>query len=104
MTYRYTPCAATWEGKSPAEHFLGRKMRIPLNLMKLETSIEEEEGGNRMAKQFNRYHNAKPRKFEVTDLVWTTVYSRGKVNWSVGEVIRHMLRSQGRRRDPEKTR
>ena len=87
FSYRATPCASSPGGRSPAENFIGRKLRTTLDALqphdaktKIRASIMEQ--------QFNRHHGARPRQFQSGDLVFTRDYRSGPATWKPGQVLR----------------
>ena len=69
FSYRYTPSDTIPENKSPAEIFLGRKIRNTLNMLwsSQKSAMKRNE---RMEIQFNRHHGARERSFRKGDGVW----------------------------------
>jgi hypothetical protein len=68
-TYRYTPGSAVPENKSPAEIFLGRKIRNVFDLLNPKQSNEKLRD-HHMEEQFNKRHGARHREFHPGDSVW----------------------------------
>jgi transposase InsO family protein len=72
--YRYTPCQSIPEQKSPAEAFLGRKLRNVLDLLKplssAPTQQQPRQRDHQMEQQFNRHHGTRSRQFHIGDTVW----------------------------------
>ncbi|KIH63062.1 hypothetical protein ANCDUO_06646 [Ancylostoma duodenale] len=68
-TYRRTPYSASKDGRSPAENFLGRRLRPPLTILTMPKSVVKERN-RKMERQFNLYNNGRPKKFELDDRVW----------------------------------
>ncbi|XGW09189.1 hypothetical protein V3C99_011472 [Haemonchus contortus] len=91
FTYRNTPCTASPDGRSPAENFIGRRLRSTLDLLKPSHSPEARPDIV-MEMQFNRRHGAKPKTFEPKDLVFARDFRSGQPRWSPG----HVLRRHGR--------
>ncbi|PIO71365.1 integrase core domain protein [Teladorsagia circumcincta] len=56
FTYRSTPCTASPNGRSPAENFIGRRLRSTLDLLKPSRAPEARLDIN-MEMQFNRRHD-----------------------------------------------
>jgi hypothetical protein len=93
-SYRYTPCSASPEGKSPAELFFGRRMNspftkwIPKPAATVPASIDPSDGKRlAMEKQFARHHGVRPRDLAVGDRV---IVLTGKFKREQG-VIRKIL-------------
>lgn len=87
--YRSTPCTSSPDGKSPAETFIGHKMKIPLGNI-LPRKPEKNASHNlKMKQQFDLKHGTKPVKFVIGDLVYFSVYKAGtnKVEWTPGQII-----------------
>uniref|UniRef100_A0A5S6QPP6 Integrase catalytic domain-containing protein n=1 Tax=Trichuris muris TaxID=70415 RepID=A0A5S6QPP6_TRIMR len=61
--YRSTPCSAI-EKKSPAELFLGRRLRLTLDLIR-PTTRQQRRRNEKMEQQFNRHHGARKREFSI---------------------------------------
>nr|CDJ95324.1 RNA-directed DNA polymerase (reverse transcriptase) and Integrase domain containing protein [Haemonchus contortus] len=91
FTYRNTPCTSSPDGRSPAENFIGRRLRSTLDLLKPSHSPEAR-SDIVMEMQFNRRHGAKPKTFEPKDLVFARDFRSGQPRWSPG----HVLRRRGR--------
>ncbi|EPB73584.1 zinc knuckle [Ancylostoma ceylanicum] len=92
LAYRTTPNAAL-QGKSPAEVFLGRRLRTRLSM--LVPTREQPESGfaadrrKQVEAQFNRRHGARSREFSSGDQVMVKSH-RGASNfeWTGGIVIK----------------
>ena len=84
--YRSTPNPNCPEGKSPAEIFLGRKLRTTLDCM-LPTRASRGGRNIEMECQYNRKHAAKVRQFDPGDSVLVRVYN-GPIRWTLGKIIR----------------
>ncbi|KFD58860.1 hypothetical protein M514_00023, partial [Trichuris suis] len=65
--YRSTPCSAIGK-KSPAELFLGRRLRLTLDLIR-PTVRQQRRRNEKMEQQFNRRHGARKREFSIGDTV-----------------------------------
>lgn len=88
LYYRSSP-NKTIDGKSPAELFLGRKMRTVLDLLRPSKKVFPHENW-RQNSQFNQKHGAKERRFAVGDLVLARVYNRNKAKWIEGQVVQKL--------------
>ncbi|PIO58024.1 integrase core domain protein, partial [Teladorsagia circumcincta] len=86
FTYRNTPCTASPFGRSPAENFIGRRLRSTLDLLKPKHAPEAKPD-IAMEMQFNRRHGAKPRKFEPNDLAFARDFRAGQSRWSPGRIL-----------------
>ncbi|PIO69335.1 integrase core domain protein [Teladorsagia circumcincta] len=85
FTYRNTPCTASPDGRSPAENFLGRRLRSTLDLLK-PGRAPEARPDIVMEEQFNRRHGAKPRKFEPNDFVFARNIRAGQSSFAISDV------------------
>uniref|UniRef100_A0A1I8BLH5 RNA-directed DNA polymerase n=1 Tax=Meloidogyne hapla TaxID=6305 RepID=A0A1I8BLH5_MELHA len=89
LFYRASPHVAL-EGKSPAEVFLGRKLRLKLaRLMPRKVNIRNSDRTLqqlKMKKWFDSHHGVKNRKIEKE--VHFLNYRNGRSNWLQGEVIK----------------
>ncbi|PIO74710.1 integrase core domain protein [Teladorsagia circumcincta] len=86
FAYRRTP-SPTLSGKSPAEVFLGRRLRSTLTLLNPSQGVLEPQRNWKMEAQFNHHHGARSRIFEPNDLVWTRDYRAGYPRWSQGREL-----------------
>lgn len=75
-SYRYTPCSAAPEGKSPAELLFGRRMNSPFtkwlpkpNSTESALADPTSEKQEAMEMQFSKHHGARPRDLAVGDRV-----------------------------------
>lgn len=75
-SYRYTPCSAAPEGKSPAELLFGRRMNSPFtkwlpkpNSTESTLADPTSEKQEAMEMQFSKHHGARPRDLAVGDRV-----------------------------------
>ncbi|KIH42691.1 hypothetical protein ANCDUO_27320, partial [Ancylostoma duodenale] len=87
LNYRRTPCPTLPGKQSPAEAFLGRRLRSTLILLKPSEPTTEDRRDHKMENQFNHHHGARPRLFEPDALVWTRDYRKGYPRWSPGRVL-----------------
>ncbi|VDL66057.1 unnamed protein product [Nippostrongylus brasiliensis] len=88
LTYRRTPCPSSPKGKSPAEAFLGRTIRTNLNLLKPSDITSERNKNKQMEDQYNRHWGARPKEFNIGDLVWTSDYRGRKSQQTPACVLR----------------
>ncbi|XGW25993.1 hypothetical protein V3C99_006978 [Haemonchus contortus] len=89
FNYRRTPCP-TLSGRSPAEVFLGRRLRSTLTVLQPREASLEHRRNPKMEAQFNRHHGAHQRTFKPDDIVWTRDYRAGYPRWIKGRVrFRH---------------
>ncbi|EFO91976.1 hypothetical protein CRE_11440 [Caenorhabditis remanei] len=70
QVYRSTPCPSVPNNQSPAEAFIGRKMRTVLNLLLPHKPTPSLERNLAMETQFNLHHGARDRIFEINDQVY----------------------------------
>ncbi|EFP01211.1 hypothetical protein CRE_24401 [Caenorhabditis remanei] len=70
QVYRSTPCASVPNNQSPAEAFIGRKMRTVLNLLLPHKPTPSLKRNLAMETQFNLHHGARDRSFEINDQVY----------------------------------
>ncbi|EYC41205.1 hypothetical protein Y032_0577g225 [Ancylostoma ceylanicum] len=88
MAYRSTPCPSGPNHLSPAENFLGCKLRTVLDLM---NPCPEDHVGPRDVKMetlCGRRHGARCRRFEVDDAVYVKDNRGQKSTWTPGFVVR----------------
>jgi hypothetical protein len=92
-TYRYTPGDTVSEGKSPAEAFLGRKIRTYFSqLTPVQTVDEQRARDHTMEAQYNHHHGAKWREYKTGETVWVknqpnTPLKQGTITGRHGRVI-----------------
>ncbi|VDM42129.1 unnamed protein product [Toxocara canis] len=65
MAYRSTHCPSGPDQASPAEKFLGRRLRTIFELMMPSADDPVGPRDSEMEEQFNRHHGARRRHFEV---------------------------------------
>uniref|UniRef100_A0A7I4YVX2 RNA-directed DNA polymerase n=1 Tax=Haemonchus contortus TaxID=6289 RepID=A0A7I4YVX2_HAECO len=90
MAYRSTPCPSGPNHLSPAENFLGRRIRTELDLMMPSTEDSIGSRDTKMEDQFNRHQGAKPRHFDVDDAVYAKDYRQPKTTWTPGIIARRL--------------
>nr|CDJ80337.1 uncharacterized protein K02A2.6-like [Haemonchus contortus] len=88
MAYRLTPCPSGPNNLSPVENFLGRRIRIELDLMMPPSEDSTGRRDTKMEDQFNRHQGAKPRHFDVDDAVFAKDYRQAKTTWTPGVITR----------------
>lgn len=86
FNYRSTPNENLSSNKSPAEVFLGRKLRTMFNLLH-PTSNRSTKRNAKMEEQFNTKHGAKDRKFNIGDKVFVQIHHGNTWRWEEGEII-----------------
>ncbi|CAI2348977.1 unnamed protein product [Caenorhabditis sp. 36 PRJEB53466] len=89
--YRSTPCAAAPQQKSPAEGFLGRPIRTPLQLL-LPTKRSADSDRNRdMERQFNVHHGARRQDYRPHQAIYSRDFRNpARPTWSAGIVIKKL--------------
>ncbi|XP_005877553.1 PREDICTED: uncharacterized protein K02A2.6-like, partial [Myotis brandtii] len=85
LAYRATPSRTIPDQKSPAELFLGRRLRLTLDAMK--PTLAASERNVTMEKQFNRHHGAKRRSFQIGSSVFVRNFCNGSEQWLPGQII-----------------
>ncbi|WKY00905.1 hypothetical protein Q1695_015148 [Nippostrongylus brasiliensis] len=86
FNYRRTPCPSVPGGRSPAEVFLGRRLRSTLTMLK-PNKTEVRRHDEKMEEQFNLHHGARERTFEPGDPVWVRDYRDGHPKWTPGQIL-----------------
>lgn len=86
--YRSTPNYAVPNHLSPAEVFIGRKLRIELDLMKETFESQTFQRNIKQEHQFNIKHGAKDRSFTINDLVYVKIFKNNKWSWQPGKIIK----------------
>jgi hypothetical protein len=89
-SYRSTPCSSSPNKKTPAENFLGRKIRTTLDLMLPSTHDKTTNRNVKMENQFNQHHGARSRQFNVNDAVFVKDYRSAKQTWTPGTILRRL--------------
>ncbi|KAK6033049.1 hypothetical protein OSTOST_00748 [Ostertagia ostertagi] len=92
QAYRTTP-NDNLNNRTPAEVFLGRKLRTRLSLLlPIENSPTPPSEVNRkkMIEQFNRRNNAVPKEFEVGEAVYAQIWKAPQFIWKEGIIIRRI--------------
>ena len=87
--YRTTPNAALPNNVTPAEQMFGRKIRIPLDLLRpvIDTNDKFRQRNYSMESRFNQQHGAVKREFYPDDLVYVMDYSTPKRSWVPAIII-----------------
>ncbi|CAR98767.1 Protein CBG27228 [Caenorhabditis briggsae] len=93
QNYRSTPCSSSPDGSTPAENFIGRKIRTFLDQLlpndQLLVSHDTE-----MEKQFNKQHGARRRSFIADEKVYVKNFSSiNTTTWIPGIIQRHIGRT-----------
>lgn len=84
--YRSTPNPNSPNGQTPAESFLGRKMRTVFDLIPKPPVISQAKDSH-MENQYNRKHGTRNRSFNHGDLVYAKNFKGNKSYWVPGEII-----------------
>ena len=94
QAYRASPNSS---GQTPAERFLNRKIRTPLDLITLKEEVDRErrkKAEPRTSKDkeyFDRHHGARQKSFHVGQQVWVRDFRvRGKNKWTKGEILEQL--------------
>lgn len=86
--YRSTPNRQVEDGKSPAEVFIGREIRIQLDLLKLIVLSGDIKRNEKMQQQFNEKHGSKETQYKSKDFVFAYVHNNNNgFDWKPGVVI-----------------
>ncbi|PIO60095.1 integrase core domain protein [Teladorsagia circumcincta] len=92
QAYRSTPNDCL-NNKTPAEVFLGRKLRTRLSLqlpMEKSSMPPSEENRMKMIEQFNRRNNAVPKEFEIGEAGYAQVWKAPQFLWKEGIITRRI--------------
>uniref|UniRef100_A0A8R1EKI3 RNA-directed DNA polymerase n=1 Tax=Caenorhabditis japonica TaxID=281687 RepID=A0A8R1EKI3_CAEJA len=93
QNYRSTPCEASPHYLSPAENFIGRKIRTTLDLL-LPSSESPTARNDSMEAQFNRHHGARERMFQEHDKVYVKDFRNPQnATWISGVVQKRIGRT-----------
>lgn len=86
QTYRSTPNRNVNDFKSPAEAFIGRKIKTSLDLLKPRKPISTTPN-EKQNQQFDKHHGARNRQFIPGDKIYAKIYRNNKDHWVPGTVI-----------------
>ncbi|KHN85255.1 Uncharacterized protein K02A2.6, partial [Toxocara canis] len=88
MAYRSTLCPSGADRVSPAENFMGCRLRTIFE--QIITTADSVVGPreSKMEKQFNRHHDARRRHSEVGDAIYAKDYRGPKSTWMSGTIVR----------------
>ncbi|EYC24344.1 hypothetical protein Y032_0014g2450 [Ancylostoma ceylanicum] len=93
QAYRTTPNSSLNE-RTPAEVFLGRKLRTRLSLLVPQPESDEDPLAKarreRMEQQFDRKHGVVKRTFQVGDKVYAKQWKQPQFHWMKGTVMRRI--------------
>lgn len=84
--YRATPNRNVETNLSPAEAFLGRKLKIDLDLLKPRSS-KKIMTNFKQNESYNNKHGTCQRDFSVGDLVFARIYENNSQKWIPGQVV-----------------
>lgn len=84
--YRSTPNPNSPYGLSPAESFIGRKMRTIFDML-VKPPEKSHDRNDSMEAQYNAKHGTKRRSFQPGDLVYAENFKANKSYWVPGEII-----------------
>ncbi|KAK6761338.1 hypothetical protein RB195_022412 [Necator americanus] len=84
MAYRSTSCPSTPDQRSPAEAFLGRRLRTELDLMLPFRDLTNSTRNVKMESQFSRPNGARCRGFEINDAIFAKECRGQKPTWTPG--------------------
>lgn len=87
QTFRSTRNPNSPNGDSPAEVFIGRKLKTSLDLLSRQHPAEQHAVNTKQNASFNNQHHAKSRSFSQGDLVFAKIYKKNKSFWAPGEII-----------------
>ncbi|KAK6761436.1 hypothetical protein RB195_022487 [Necator americanus] len=90
MAYRSTSCPSTPDQRSPAEAFLGRRLRTELDLMLPSRDLTNGTEDVKMGFQFNCRNGARRRNFEINDTIFAKDYRGQKATWTPGFITRRV--------------
>ncbi|PIC40682.1 hypothetical protein B9Z55_008338 [Caenorhabditis nigoni] len=86
QSYRSTPCTASPNGSTPAENFIGRKIRTFLDQLLPKDQIPNSHDIE-MEKQFNKQHGARSRSYQVGEKVYVKDYRNiNTATWIPGTI------------------
>ncbi|XP_037811390.1 uncharacterized protein K02A2.6-like [Lucilia sericata] len=86
--YRSSPNPSSG-GKSPSELFVGRKIRINLDLLKKPTESQLQRN-EKMEEQYNKRNGAKERIYNIGQKVYAKLYKLNKSEWFPGIIKRKL--------------
>ncbi|XP_017476105.1 PREDICTED: uncharacterized protein K02A2.6-like isoform X2 [Rhagoletis zephyria] len=85
-TNRVTPNRSA-QGKSPADLFVGRRLRTELDLLKI-SKPHSNQRNERMEQQFNRQNHAQERSYKIGDPVYAKLYKLNESFWAPGIITK----------------
>lgn len=88
--YRTTPNALLTNNATPAELMFGRKIRIPLDLLRPSTGFGSTLRNEPMEQNFNRQHGAIDRIFHPSNEVYIMDYSTTKRTWIPATILQRI--------------
>lgn len=84
--YRSTPNPNSPNGKTPAESFIGRKMRTIFDIIS-KTTFTSRKRNYEMENQYNTSHGTRKRVFHQGEQVYALNFKGNKQYWVPGEII-----------------
>ncbi|EGT49549.1 hypothetical protein CAEBREN_25644 [Caenorhabditis brenneri] len=86
--YRSTPCSASPNALTPAENFLGRKIRTVLDLLLPTFSDTTPQRNEKMELGFDRQHGARRREYDTGDKVYVKINTNQSTStWLPGIIV-----------------
>ncbi|EGT46879.1 hypothetical protein CAEBREN_12555 [Caenorhabditis brenneri] len=98
QAYRSTPCSASPNALTPAENFLGRKIRTVLDLLLPSCPDLTPQRNLKMERAFDLQNGARPREYDIQDKIYVKINSNqstatwlpgiitGKIGYTIYEV------------------
>ena len=86
QNYRSSPKMSNLNGLSPAELFIGRKIKTSIDLVRPRAPLSLQRDA-KMEQQFNAKHGAKPRKFFPEQPVYYKQHRRNKWSWIAATIV-----------------
>ncbi|EGT45549.1 hypothetical protein CAEBREN_25839 [Caenorhabditis brenneri] len=91
QSYRSTPCDSSPNQASPAENFIGRRIRTFLNQLLPTADPISSDRNESMELQFNRHHGARTKEFGPTEKVYVKDYRNlSTPTWIPGTILRRI--------------
>ncbi|EFP01961.1 hypothetical protein CRE_22892 [Caenorhabditis remanei] len=88
QNYRSTPCDASPNHVTPAENFIGRRIKTFLNQLLPSSAPVSSDYNHKMEDQFNRQHGSRTKEFAPHDKVYVKSYRNlSATTWTSGVII-----------------
>ncbi|EFO94687.1 hypothetical protein CRE_08564 [Caenorhabditis remanei] len=88
QNYRSTPCDASPNHVTPAENFIGRRIKTFLNQLLPSSAPVSSDHNHKMEAQFNRHHGSRTKKFAPHDKVYVKSFRNlNATTWIPGIII-----------------